>query len=560
MEGYRIRATVAILGVLWASLWVFPNVVPVKKWITDARINFGLDIQGGLQIVMGVDVQGVVAESTQRELRSIESVLAKENVVASLTAPNAKNGEIQINVTSGTVEKTQKLMDDNYGTMFQIFNQAGQTLTYRYIDAYMLDYRSRIISQAIETIRNRIDEFGVAEPSIAQQGDDRIMIQLPGAANAEQAKQLINTTAKLDFQIVSRAVSPDKLIEMVANAEKAGGYSLDKMKYSEYIERLNADLKTQIPADTVVYFERNENAQRIELGATPYLLTTNTGLSGNDLDDAFINYDGQTGSPVVSLKFNPVGANKFGDLTTKNVNEAMAIVLDRVVKSAPNINEPIRGGQAQITLGRGQNRDQVLNEAQMIATSLRAGALPARLEQLEERTVGPSLGADSIKKAQLGSIVGATLILLFLMIYYKGFGAIASVSIVINVLTLIALLIAFGASLTLPGIAGIALTVGFAVDANVLIQERIKEEIAKGVSWAGALKEGYGRAMSAILDSNVTVASVAFILFMLGTGPVRGFAVTLLIGIATTLFANVFVSKVIADTLVHKMGLKKISI
>ncbi|MFN9069008.1 MAG: protein translocase subunit SecD, partial [Bdellovibrionales bacterium] len=245
---------------------------------------------------------------------------------------------------------------------------------------------------------------------------------------------------------------------------------------------------------------------------------------------------------------------------TKNVNQSMAIVLDRVVKSAPNINEPIRGGQAQITLGRGQNRDQILNEAQMIATSLRAGALPARLEQLEERTVGPSLGADSIKKAQMGSIVGATLVLLFLMIYYKGFGVIASVSIIINILTLLALLIAFGASLTLPGIAGIALTVGFAVDANVLIQERIKEEIAKGVSWAGALKEGYGRAMSAILDSNVTVASVAFILFMLGTGPVRGFAVTLLIGIVTTLFGNVFVSKVIADTLVHKMGLKKISI
>ncbi|MFN9068299.1 MAG: protein translocase subunit SecD, partial [Bdellovibrionales bacterium] len=251
MEGYRFRATVAILGVLWAVLWVFPNVVPVKKWMTDARINYGLDIQGGLQIVMGVDVEGVVAESTQRELRSIESVLAKENVVATLTAPNSKKGEIQIDVTSGTVEKMQKVMDDNYGTMFQVLNQAGNTVTYRYIDAYMLDYRSRIISQAIETIRNRIDEFGVAEPSIAQQGDDRIMIQLPGAANAEQAKQLINTTAKLDFQIVSRAISPDKLMEMVTAAEKVGGYSLDKMKYSEYIERLNSDLKSQIPADTV---------------------------------------------------------------------------------------------------------------------------------------------------------------------------------------------------------------------------------------------------------------------------------------------------------------------
>lgn len=559
MENYRLRSIFALLGVIWALAWVYPNVIPVKKWITDARLNYGLDIQGGLQIVMGVDVEGVVAESTQREIRSIESVLAKENVTANLSAPNAKKGEIQIEVTAGGVEKVQKSMDDSYGTMFQMLSQNGNSLTYRYIDAYMLDYRNRIIQQAIETIRNRIDEFGVAEPSIAKQGDDRIMVQLPGMANAERAKQLINTTAKLDFQMVSEAISPDKLMEMIAAAEKAGDYSLEKTKYSEYVEKLNADLKSQLPADTVVYFERNQNAQKIEVGAIPYLLTTNTGLGGNDLDDAFVSYDGQSGVPVVSLKFNPSGANKFGELTTQNVGKRMAIVLDRIVKSAPNINEPIRGGQAQITLGQG-TRDQALEEAQMISTSLRAGALPARLEQLEERTVGPSLGADSIKKAQLGSVVGAILVFLFLIIYYKAFGVIASVSIIVNIITLIALLVAFGASLTLPGIAGIALTVGFAVDANVLIQERIKEEIAKGVSWTGALKEGYGRAMSAILDSNVTVASVAFILFMLGTGPVRGFAVTLLLGIVTTLFGNVFISKVIADTLVHKMGMKKISI
>lgn len=560
MENYRIRSFFAILGVVLAFAWVYPNVVPVKKWITDARLNYGLDIQGGLQIVMGVDVEGVVAESTQREIRSIESVMTKQNIVAEFAAPNANKGEFEMKVTSGGLDKAQKTMDDSYGTMFQLLNTKDNTLTYRYIDAYMLEYRNRIIHQAIETIRNRIDEFGVAEPSIAQQGNDRIMIQLPGKANADEAKQLINTTAKLDFQMVSDAIPMAKLMEMVAAAEKAGNYSMDQLKkYSEYVDRINQDLKGQIPADHVVYFERSQNAQKIEMGAIPYLLTTNTGLGGNDLDDAHVSYDNQSGTPVVSLRFNPAGSNKFADLTTAGVGKRMAIVLDRVVKSAPNINEPIRGGQAQITLGAG-NREQSLKEAQMISTSLRAGALPARLEQLEERTVGPSLGADSIKKAQLGSYVGAALVLIFLMIYYKAFGVIAAVSIGVNILSLIALLAAFGASLTLPGIAGIALTVGFAVDANVLIQERIKEEIAKGVSWAGALKEGYGRAMSAILDSNATVASVAFILFMLGTGPVRGFAVTLMIGIVTTLFGNVFVSKVIADTLIHKLGFKRISI
>lgn len=559
MDNYRLRLVLALTGIIFAALWVFPNVVPVKKWITDTRLNYGLDIQGGLQIVMGVDVENVVAESTQREVRSIESVLLKEGAMATLSAPNAKKGEILILPSAGNEEKIKTAMDRDYGTMFQLITSDASGLTYRYIDSYMIEYRNRIIQQAIETIRNRIDEFGVAEPSIAKQGEDRIMIQLPGMANAERAKELINTTAKLDFQIVSQEMGMDKLSELIASAEKAGGYNMTTLKYSEYIEKLNADLKAQLPAETVVYFEKNQNAQKIEVGAIPFLLKTNTSLGGNDLDDAFVSYDGQSGVPVVSLKFNPAGAAKFGDLTTASVGKQMAIVLDRIVKSAPNINEPIRGGQAQITLGQG-TRDQAMHEAQMISTSLRAGALPARLEQLEERRVGPSLGADSINKAQKGAIIGAVIVLIFMMVYYKAFGVIASVSILVNILSLIALLAAFGASLTLPGIAGIALTVGFAVDANVLIQERIKEEIFRGVSWVSAIKEGYDRAMSAILDSNVTVASVALILYFLGTGPVRGFAVTLLLGIVTTLFGNVFVSKVIADTLVHKMGFKKISI
>lgn len=560
MDNYRFRAILAILGVALALVMVIPNVVPMKSWVTDARLNYGLDIQGGLQIVMGVDVDNVVAESTQREMRSIETLLLKESVSATLTAPNAKAGEVLVKTLDATqADKVKAVMSRDYGTMFMQLSENSDGLTYRYLDAYMLDYRNRIIQQAIETIRNRIDEFGVAEPSIAKQGDNRIMVQLPGMANAERAKELINTTAKLDFQMINRGLDQAKLSELIAAAEKAGNYSMATLKYSEYVDRLNEDLKTQLPADSVVYFEKNENAQKMEMGSTPYLLNSNDGLGGNDLDDAFVSYDGTSGVPVVSLKFNPAGAVKFGDLTTKGVGNRMAIVLDRVVKSAPNINEPIRGGQAQITLGRG-NRDQVLAEAQMISTSLRAGALPARLEQLEERTVGPSLGADSIAKAQLGSIVGALLVILFLTVYYKAFGVIASVSIMVNILSLIALLAAFGASLTLPGIAGIALTVGFAVDANVLIQERIKEEIARGVSWTHAIKQGYSQAMSAILDSNVTVSSVALILFFLGTGPVRGFAVTLLIGIVTTLFGNVFVSKVIADTLIHKFGFKKISI
>jgi len=556
MQYYKTRLVLALGGLILAVLWVIPNVVPVQKWVTDNRLNYGLDIQGGLHLVMGVDVEGVVAETSTREIKSLEAEFTKAGIVAELSAPNGRAGEIQIKTAQG--EKVQDFMDQQYSTLFQLLKTEGNVMTYRYLDAYLLDYRSRIINQAIETIRNRIDEFGVAEPSIAAQGSDRILVQLPGMSDAERAKELINTTAKLDFMIVSYEVPADKLADMISKAEKAGNYSLANMKYSDYIKRLNQDLKSQLPANTVIYFEKSQNAQRLEVGAVPYLLKTDTGLGGNDLDNAFVSF-GQYGAPEVSLRFNPAGAGKFADLTGANVNRQMAIVLDRIVKSAPSIRDRIAGGSAVITLGSG-NRDQSLKEAQMISTALRAGALPARLEQLEERRVGPTLGADSIKKAQMGAYVGAALVLVFLMIYYKGMGVLASVSMGVNIVSLVALLAAFGATLTLPGIAGIALTVGFAVDANVLIMERIKEELARGASWVAALREGYSAAMSAIFDSNITVASVAVILFYFGTGPVRGFAITLLLGIITTIFGNVFFSKVLADTLVGKLGIKRISI
>lgn len=559
MDYYRTRLVLALGGLLFAVLWVLPNVMPVKKWVTDNRLNYGLDIQGGIHLVMGVDVAGVVSETVLRQVKSLEAEFVKEGIQANFSAPRAADGEIVISAGAGQEAKIQAYLDKNYSTLLQRFASEGNNLTYKYLDSYLTDYRQKIIGQAIETIRNRIDEFGVAEPSIAAQGTDRIIVQLPGMSDAERAKELINTTAKLDFQMVSYDVAGDKLREWISGAEKAGNYSLSTLKYSEYIERLNKDLQGKIPANTAIYFEKSQNSKSMETGSQPYLLKTDTGLGGGDLDNAFVTF-GQYGEPEVALRFNGAGAAKFADLTGANVGRQMAIVLDRVVKSAPNIKDRIAGGSAVIQMGSAGNRDQVMKEAQMIATALRAGALPARLEQLEERRVGPTLGSDSIQKAVMGAYVGAALIFLFLIVYYKAMGLVAVTSIAVNILALIALLAAFGATLTLPGIAGIALTVGFAVDANVLIQERIKEELAKGASWAAAMKEGYSLAMSAIFDSNITVSAVAIILFYFGTGPVRGFAITLLLGIVTTLFGNVFFSKVIADTLVHKMGIKKLSI
>lgn len=562
-QSLRLRTILAIVGLALAVVWVMPNVVNFenKWWFTKNKMNYGLDIQGGLHLVMGVDVEGVVKESVNRLIVNLRSELSKEGVVVSeIRSDNPGNGEVVISVGSPEAKgKLVAFMNDKYSTMLQEYAATDASVTYRYFDAYLLDYKNRVIQQSIETIRNRIDEFGVAEPSIARQGEDRILVQLPGMADAERAKALINTTAKLDFMIVSYDKTQQELQALISEAEKAGGYKMADMKYSEYVARINADLAGKLPEKTVLYFEKAANATSMDAGALPYLLKTDTDLGGNDLDDAFVSYD-QYGAPEVSLRFNATGSGKFADLTGANVNKQMAIVLDKVVKSAPSIRDRIGGGSAVISLGSTRNREAMLDEAKMISTSLRAGALPASLEQLEERRVGPSLGADSINKAQMASYIGAALIIIFMIAYYKGMGVLSIVALSVNIFTVFALLTMLGATLTLPGIAGIALTVGFAVDANVLINERVREELKRGAAIKSALRDGYDKAMSAIIDSNITTAATAVVLLYFGTGPVRGFAVTLLVGIVTTLFANVFISKVLVDTLVYRFGVKKISV
>ncbi len=564
MESYRLRMSLGLVGIALALVWVLPNLVNVEniKWLPHDKLNYGLDIQGGLHLVMGVDVSSVVSESTVRLVASLKKEFENPTLgiaIKDVTASNPGEGEITIVLASATENaKLEKHMSDIHGTVLQSLKSTDDTHVYRYFDAYMTDYKNRVIQQSIETLRNRIDEFGVAEPSISQQGPDRIMIQLPGVTDAEKAKQLINTTAKLDFMMLSEDPIVGTLPKLVEDAEKAGKYSMTTMKYSEYIDRLNKDLAGKLPPHTIVYFQKRENATKMEVGGMPFLLKNDTGLGGEALDDAHVSF-GQYGEPEVALKFNLGGTAKFGDLTGNNIGKSMAIVLDRVVKSAPRIQTKIADGNARITMG-GRDRNNTMEEAKMISTALRAGALPARLEQLEERRVGPSLGADSLQKAKFASLMGALIIVLFMLFYYKAMGVIATVTLGVNILSVFALLTNFGATLTLPGIAGLALTVGFAVDANVLIHERIKDELRAGTSWKLAIQEGYAKAMSAILDSNITTAATAAVLLYFGTGPVKGFAVTLLIGIATTLFANVFLSKLIVDTLVNKFKFQKLSV
>lgn len=563
MENLRLRTWTASIALVLAALFIAPNFIDTSKfaWWPARKLNYGLDIQGGIHLVMGVDVESVLVTTVNRQTTVLGADFAKENIkIKGFNTDNAKIGGLDVLVESAEAAKqVEAVIQKNYTGALQVVATTPEKVEIRYYDAYLLDQKQNTIRQAIETIRNRIDEFGVAEPSITQQGADRILIQLPGLADAEKAKQLINTTAKLDFMLVSYDKSPDEVRKMIDDAEKAGGYTMATLKYTDYIKRLNDDLKAQLPPNTIVYFEKGSNAKTMEAGSTPFLLTTNTDLGGDSLDSAGVSFD-QYGTPEVTLRFNPSGANKFADLTEKNINRQMAVVLDKVVKTAPNINSKIPNGQAVITLGRSGDQQQMMDEAKLISTALRAGALPATLEQLEERRVGPSLGKDALEKARLGAIVGAILIMIFMVAYYKGMGVITSVTLILNIIAVFAILGSLGATLTLPGIAGMALTVGFAVDANVLINERIREELAKGAGIKAAIQDGYAHAMSAIIDSNVTTSATALVLLYFGTGPVRGFAVTLLAGIATTIFANVFVSKVITDNLVYRFGLKKISI
>jgi preprotein translocase subunit SecD len=566
MENYKGRLIGAIVGILTAIILLSPNFMDTSKinwWPAKKKLNYGLDIQGGVHLVMGVDINGVMLETATRQAAGLKKELmtnATEKVeLVNFKVTNPAVGEMELEFpTALDAERADKYIIDRYGTMLQMLERKDKYTVYRYLDNTLVDLRQKVIAQSIETIRNRIDEFGVAEPSISQQGDNRILVQLPGMADAEQAKKLINTTAKLDFMIVDETVNYAELQKWIKDAETAGNFSITTVKYSEYVNKINEALKGKIPDKTVVFFGKADNARTMDAGSIAYPLKADTNLGGTDLDDALISF-GQYGDPEVALRFNAVGAGKFADITGNNIGKRMAIVLDKIVKSAPNIQTRIGDGNAVITLGQ-RNQQDSMDEAKMISTALKAGSLPASLEQLEERRVGPTLGADSVKQAQKGAFAGAFLIFIFLILYYRAMGVIASISIAMNVLSGLALLTALGATLTLPGIAGIALTVGFAVDANVLITERIKEELLKGASWRLAVKEGYNRAMSAILDANVTVAATAIILLNFGTGPVRGFAVTLLIGIVTTLFANVFISKVLVDTLLYKWNFKDLSI
>ena len=380
------------------------------------------------------------------------------------------------------------------------------------------------LDQAIETIRNRIDQFGVTEPDIRPQEGYRILIQLPGVKDPERAKKLLKTAAHLEFKLVDEENS------------------------------LEEALKGNLPPGREILYEEVENTETGAKKSIPYLLQKRTSLTGDYISDARVQIDSQYNEPYVSLTFNSKGARIFERVTGENVGKRLAIVLDNKVYSAPVIRDRISGGRAQIT-GR-----FTMEEARDQAIVLRAGALPAPVKILEERTVGPSLGKDSIDKGFKSMVIGGIIVVLFMIIYYGFSGIIADLALLLNILFIMSGLAFFGATLTLPGIAGIILTIGMAVDANVLIFERIREELRLGKTARAAIEGGYSKALVTILDANVTTFIAALVMFQFGTGPVRGFAVTLSIGIVASFITAVVVTRVVFDYLFIYRNWKRIII
>jgi len=551
-----------------AGVYVYPTLANLNpetsKFPFKQKINLGLDLQGGLYLVLGVDFSKVNRDVLDRQASSVrEAAKTKLDLGVKLVHPakvDATKPELRedpsfvMEFDAARRDAVHAWIKKDFWTLRIVGETAGR-FELGIARDYRQDVRERTIGQSIEVIRNRIDEFGVSEPAISSQGTDRVVVELPGVKDVDRAKDLIGKTAKLEFKIVDdKVISPGQLADLVAELEKKNSITYrEGQKFSEYVQAINAAAKGKIPEGREIAFERASPSQGTEGpgGARPagmrlpYLLISQADVTGDDLQDAHVSPDPETQRPNVSFEMNPRGADALGKVTEAHKGQRMAIVLDGIVQSAPVIQSKI-SDRGQITLGQ-LDYETLMREAKDLAIVLRAGALPAQLEFLEQRVVGPSLGQDSIAKGARASIIGCLLVFAFMMFYYRASGVVAVISLLLNFLFSFAILVGLEATLTLPGIAGLALTIGMAVDSNVIIFERIRDELLEGKSVAGAVEAGFQRAFAAIFDANLTHGIIGAILMYFGTGPIRGFAITLLIGIFTTLFCAVTVCKLIFD-------------
>ena len=511
----RWKALAIILTALVVCLCAVPNFFPearVKTWPLWAQrhLVLGLDLQGGSYLLLEVDSNYIKKEKLDQIRDDVRRVLRENRIV--YTGLVARNDAVEVRISKDTDQPVAlgKLRDlsqplggllgSNGQRSLEVADSGNGTIRLTVPPAAVTERIRQTIEQSIQIVEKRVNELGTVEPVIQRQGTDRILVQVPGLQDPTRLKELLGKTAKMEFRMVDESVPPD------------------------------AAAKGTIPADDELL---------TEVGGQKLVVKKQVLVSGGDLSDAQTAFDQRSGEPVVSFKFNSSGARKFAQATTEGVGQRFAIVLDNQVISAPVIREPIIGGQGQIS---GNFTVQSAND---LAILLRAGALPAPLTVIEERTVGPGLGQDSIEKGELAAYVGSILVIVFMLVTYRLFGLFANIAVAINVAMIFGVLSLLNATLTLPGIAGIVLTVGIAVDSNVLIYERIREEIRGGRNAISAIDAGFKRALATILDSNITTFIAAAVLFYIGTGPVRGFAVTLGIGILTTVFTAFTLTRLI---------------
>jgi preprotein translocase subunit SecD len=503
---WQIYTVIAVLFLGFA--FAAPNVLQretaeaIPEWLPREQVNLGLDLQGGSYLLLEVGLDEVLDEHFENLVDSLRGDLrqAKIGYTGLGIAPQGARVNLR---DPEQLDQAKDIIRASAADILIESDDTGQ-ISIRFTDAELAQLKRNALAQSLEIIRRRIDETGTREPSVQRQGEDRIIIQLPGVKDPERIKELLGTTAKMTFRFVDEGVSP---------------YQGTPPPGVEFLDSNETD--------------PNGNPVR-------YAVKKRVMVSGENLMTAYSSF--QYGEPVVAFGFDAVGAKRFGDATQKNVGRLFAIVLDDVVISAPQIRSPILDGNGIIT------GSFTVQETQDLALLMRAGALPAPVTFLEERTVGAGLGADSIRAGKIASMLGLVFVIIFMALAYGRFGIMADIALGLNLILLLAGLSFLQATLTLPGIAGIVLTIGMAVDANVLIFERIREEARAGRSPVPAIDAGYKRAMTTIIDSNLTTLIAALLLFFFGTGPVKGFAVTLSIGLVTSMFTAIMVTRLMVVT------------
>ncbi|MFI5296408.1 MAG: protein translocase subunit SecD [Thermodesulfovibrionales bacterium] len=503
-----------------------------KNGMPNKGIILGLDLQGGLHLVFEVEGDKAIETSTEGYIHLISDMLAKKKMQAEVK----RNGlNIEISPSSQEIASAVK---DGYPILDTV--SSGQTLVLKISDREAARIKDSAVDQALETIRNRIDQFGVSEPTIHRQGDNEIVVQLPGVKDPRRAIELVGKTAQLEFKLVD---DESPVAAQLPQAVQPGDE-----------DKVLGQFADKIPDGDEILFEKKVNRETGAAIKIPVLLKKQAALTGNLLSEAKVSLGTQRAEPYVSISFNTEGAKLFDEVTGANVKKRLAIILDNTIYSAPVIQERISGGNAQIT------GSFSMEEAKDLSIVLKAGALPAPLKMLQNVTVGPSLGEDSIQAGTMAGIIGTVVVVIFMIVYYRLSGVIADFALILNIVLLFGAMASLNATLTLPGIAGVILAIGMAVDSNVLMFERIRDELRTGKTPRSAVDSGYHKAFWTIFDSHVTTLITAMVLFQFGTGPIKGFAVTLSLGVLINLYTALIGTKTVFDLINSSRDVKKLSI